>query len=46
MGWVGGKVEGEGSLLCLCSTLGQQESSIYVGKVEGNIGENDFQSKL
>ena len=40
-----GKGESEGSLLCLSSMLGQQESSIYVSKVEGNIGENDFQSK-
>ena len=43
MGWVDGKVEGEGSLWCLRSKLGQQVSSTYVGKVEGNIGENDFQ---
>ena len=39
MGWVGGKVESEGSLSCLPSMLGKQESSIYVGKVEGNIGQ-------
>ena len=35
MGLVGGKVEGEGSLSCLSSMLGQQESSIYISKVEG-----------
>ena len=33
MGLVGGKVEGEGSLSCLSSMLGQQES--YISKVEG-----------